>query len=55
MKNPYLYICAFGKHNGRLVDLVLWGMSKINALPVQSWHITDYTNYLVGPILNSKY
>lgn len=55
MRNPYLYICAFGKHKAKLADLIPWGMSKIKGLPIQSLYITDYTNYLVGPIINSKY
>lgn len=53
MKNPYLSIHAFGKHNDKLVDLIPWDKSKVKDLGCL--HITDYTNYLVGTHLNSKY
>lgn len=55
MKNPYLSMHAFGKHNDRLLDLIPWDKSKVKDVPVGCLYITDYTNYLVGTNLNSKY
>lgn len=55
MKNPYLSIHAFGNHNDKVVDLIPWDKSKVKGSPVGCLYIADYTNYLVGTNLNSKY